>query len=131
WRRGESVRLAVLAPPCGVRAIALRTLDKAGIAWSEAFVGGGVTAVAAAALAGLALAPLARRIAPAGLIEMGPALGLPQLGASRVMLYSKVGDPAKRSALRTLSATFRSAAGNANPAKMFPFRRNEILPSCV
>ena len=111
WRRGETVRLAVLAPPCGVRAFALRALDKAGVAWSEAFVGGGVTAVAAAALAGLALAPLARRIAPAGLVDMGPALGLPRLGASKVMLHSRVSDPAKRAALRTLSATFRSAAG--------------------
>jgi len=110
WRRGETLRLATLAPPCGVRAVALRALDKAGIAWREAFVGGGVTAVAAAALAGLALAPLARRIAPPGLIDMGPALGLPRLGASKVMLHSKVSDPAKRAALRTLSATFRGAA---------------------
>ncbi|HKU06683.1 MAG TPA: LysR substrate-binding domain-containing protein [Bradyrhizobium sp.] len=111
WRRGERLRLATLAPPCGVRAIALRALDKAGIAWSEAFVGGGVTAVAAAALAGLALAPMARRIAPAGLIDMGAALGLPRLGTSKVMLHSKVSDPVKRAALRTLSATFRSVAG--------------------
>ena len=111
WRRGERLRLAVLAAPCGVRAMALRALDKAGIAWSEAFVGGGVTAVAAAALAGLALAPLARRIAPAGLTEMGPAFGLPRLGPSKVMLHAKVSDPEKRAALRTLAATFRSTAG--------------------
>src|SRR3954451_11001727 len=37
WRPGEELPLATLAPPCGVRAIALRALDKAGIAWSEAF----------------------------------------------------------------------------------------------
>ncbi len=111
WRRGEPLKLATLAPPCGVRAIALRALDKAGIGWSERFVGGGVTAVAAAALAGLALAPLARRIAPAGLIDMGPALGLPRLGTSRVMLHSRVSDPARRAALRALSATFRSGPG--------------------
>lgn len=111
WRRGETLRLAVLAPPCGVRALALRALDKTGIARSEAFVGGGVTAVAAAALAGLALAPLARRIAPAGLVDMGRALGLPRLGASKVMLHAKVSDPAKRAALRTLAATFRSTTG--------------------
>jgi len=110
WRRGETLQLATLAPPCGVRAIAMRALDKAGIAWSEAFVGGGVTAVAAAALAGLAVAPLARRIAPAGLIDIGPAHGLPRLGTSRVMLHSKVSDPAKLAALRTLAATFRSVA---------------------
>ncbi|MBR1125053.1 LysR family transcriptional regulator [Bradyrhizobium lablabi] len=110
WRSGEKLPLAILAAPCGVRAIALRALDKAGIGWSEAFVGGGVTAVVAAALAGLAVAPLARRIAPAGLIDVGPALGLPRLGASKVVLHSKVSDPAKLSALRTLAATFRSVA---------------------
>ena len=109
WRRGDSLPLATLAPPCGVRALAIRALDKAGIEWNEAFVGGGVTAVAAAALAGLAVAPLARRIAPAGMVEIGPAHGLPRLGSSRVMLHSKVGDPAKLAALRTLAATFRSA----------------------
>ncbi|KRR09016.1 LysR family transcriptional regulator, partial [Bradyrhizobium jicamae] len=52
WRRGETLPLAMLAPPCGVRALAVRALDKAGIVWSESFVGGGVTAVSAAALAG-------------------------------------------------------------------------------
>jgi len=64
--------------------------------------------VVAAALAGLAVAPLARRIAPAGLIDIGPAHGLPRLGASKVMLHSKVSDPTKLAALRTLAATFRS-----------------------
>jgi DNA-binding transcriptional LysR family regulator len=112
WHRGESLRLATLAPPCGVRAVAVRALDKAGIAWSEAFVGGGVTAVVAAALAGLAVAPLARRLAPPGTIDIGPAHGLPRLGSSKVMLHSKVGDPEKLAALRTLAATFRSVVGN-------------------
>ena len=111
WRRGEPLLLATLAPPCGVRAIAVRALDKSGIAWNETFVGGGVTAVAAAALAGLAVAPLARRIAPAGLIDIGPAARLPRLGSSKVMLHSKVSDPAKLAALRTLAATFRSVVG--------------------
>src|SRR5437763_7131274 len=111
WRRGETLPLATLAPPCGVRALAIRALDKAGIPWTESFVGGGVTAVVAAALAGLAVAPLARRIAPAGLVDIGPAGGLPRLGTSRVMLHSKVSNPAKLAALRTLAATFRSVAG--------------------
>src|SRR2546429_1204090 len=113
WRRGEALQLATLAPPCGVRAIAVRALDKAGIPWSEAFVGGGVTAVTAAALAGLAVAPLARRIAPAGLIDIGPAHGLPRLGTSKVMLRSNVSDPTKLAALRALAATFRSLAAQS------------------
>jgi hypothetical protein len=96
-----------------VRALAVRALDKAGIAWTERFVGGGVTAVTAAALAGLAVAPLARRIAPPGLVELGLADGLPRLASSRVLLHSKVSDPAKLMALRTLAATFRSVVVSA------------------
>ena len=113
WRHGEKLQVATLAPPCDVRAIALRALDKAGIGWRESFVGGGVTAVAAAALAGLAVAPLARRIAPAGLIDIGPAHGLPRLGTSKVMLRSNVSDPTKLAALRALAATFRSLAAKS------------------
>ena len=113
WRRGEQLPLATLAPPCGVRAIAVRALEKAGVEWSEVFIGGGVTAVVAAALAGLAVAPLARRIAPPGMVDIGPEHGLPRMGISKVLLHSKVGDPAKLAALRTLAATFRSAATSA------------------
>ena len=105
--------LATLAPPCGVRAIAVRALEKAGVEWSEVFIGGGVTAVVAAALAGLAVAPLARRIAPPGMLDIGPEHGLPRMGISKVLLHSKVGDPAKLAALRTLAATFRSAVTSA------------------
>lgn len=106
--KGEPLPLATLAPPCGVRAVAVRALDKAGLAWRERFVGGGVTAVVAAALAGLAIAPLARRIAPPGLVDIGPAHELPKLGSSKVMLHSKVSDPVKLAALRAVAATFRS-----------------------
>jgi DNA-binding transcriptional LysR family regulator len=110
WQRGESLRLATLAPPCGVRAIATRALDRAGVRWTEAFVGGGVSAVIAASLAGLGVAPLARRIAPPGMIDIGPQYGLPPMPTSKVMLHSKVGDPVKLGALRTLAAAFRSVA---------------------
>jgi DNA-binding transcriptional LysR family regulator len=108
WHREERLRLATLAPPCGVRALAVRALDKTAIKWSEAFVGGGVTAVIAATRAGLAVAPLARRIAPPGLVDIGPSNGLPPLGSSKVMLHSRVSDPVRLAALRTLAATFRS-----------------------
>ena len=102
-----------MAPPCGVRAIAARALDKAGIAWNEAFIGGGVTAVIAAALAGLGVAPLAQRIAPPGMVDIGPDAGLPAIAKSKVILHSKVSDPVKLAALRTLSAAFRSVTAKA------------------
>jgi DNA-binding transcriptional LysR family regulator len=109
-RRNGKLRLALLAPPCGVRALAIRALDQAKIEWTEAFVGGGVTAVSAAVISGIAIAPLAKRIAPAGSIDVGPAFGLPKLGRSKVMLYSRVSDPRSVAALRTLAAAFRSSA---------------------
>jgi DNA-binding transcriptional LysR family regulator len=109
-RSGERLRLAMLAPPCSVRAQSIRTLDKAGVPWIEAFTGGGIAAVAAAVIAGLAVAPLAARVAPPGTLDIGPALGLPALGGSTVVLYSRVSDARARAALRTLAATFRGVA---------------------
>jgi DNA-binding transcriptional LysR family regulator len=100
----------MLTPPCGVRALAVRALDSARIDWTEVFSGGGVTAVAAAIVSGIAIAPLARRVAPPGSIDVGQTLGLPRLGRSKVMLYSRVSDPRSRAALRTLAAAFRSHA---------------------
>lgn len=111
-RPGAALALATLAPPCGVRALAVRALDKAGIAWAETFVGGGVSAVIAAAQAGLAVAPLARRITPPGLVDVGETLGLPRLGRSKVILHAKVSDAAIRAALRALAAAFRGRAGS-------------------
>src|SRR5262249_52939709 len=40
----EPLRLASLAPPCGLRAIGIRALDAAKIPWTEVFVAGGVSA---------------------------------------------------------------------------------------
>ena len=107
---GEKLRLAMLAAPCGVRAHAIRVLDKAKVKWLEAFTGGGVTAVAAAISCGLAVAPLARRIAPHGALDVGRSLSLPPLGRSTVVLHSRMPDARGRAALRTLAAAFRSMA---------------------
>lgn len=104
---GAKLRLAMLTAPCGVRAHAIRVLDKARIGWMEAFTGGGVTAVAAAASAGIAVAPLADRVASPGLVDVGAALGLPALGKSRVVMYARASNAAASTALRTLTAAFR------------------------
>lgn len=109
-RPGDKLKLAMLAAPCSVRAQSIRILDKSGVSWIEAFTGGGVAAVAAAVTAGLAVAPLAARVAPAGTLDVGPALGLPALGRSTIVLLSHVSDPRARAALRTLAATFRGVA---------------------
>ncbi len=107
-RAGEPLRLANLAAPCGMRAMAVEALDAAGLPWNEVFVGGGMMAVGAAVTAGLAVAAIAARLAPPGSIEVGEALALPPLPRSRVVLRRRVKDAALQGALRTLVATFRA-----------------------
>jgi DNA-binding transcriptional LysR family regulator len=107
-RAGEPLRLATLASTCGVRATATRALDKARVPWREVFVGGGMAAVAAAVVSGLGVAPLAQRIAPPGTIDVGPALRLPELPASDVVLHSRASDPRLARALRGLAAAFKA-----------------------
>ncbi|MDI4232847.1 LysR family transcriptional regulator [Bradyrhizobium sp. Arg237L] len=106
-RQGEPLRLAALTPTCGVRNIATHALDAAGITWTEVFLGGGSSAVHAAVAAGLAIAPLSYRIAPAGTIDVGERFGLPPLPSSEVVLHSSLTDQRSRAALRALAAAFR------------------------
>lgn len=108
-RTDEPLPLATLAEPCGVRVMAGRMLDDAGVPWTEIFVGGGVAAVAAAVMAGLGVAALAPRMLPFGAIDVGPRLGLPDLPRLPVLLHSRVKDGRSLSALAALSAAFRSA----------------------
>lgn len=108
-RRGSApLPLALLAAPCGVRAAATGALDAAGIAWREAFTGGSVSSVAAAVAAGLAVAPMAAHLAPAGSVDVGPALGLPALPSAKVMLIARAADAPTRAALRELAAFLRA-----------------------
>ena len=108
-RAGEPLPLATLAEPCGVRALAGRSLDAAGIAWAEVFVGGGVAAVAAAVMAGLGVAALAPRMLPLGAVDVGARLGLPELPRLPVLLHTRNQEGRPRDALVALSAAFRSA----------------------
>ncbi len=110
FRPSAPLRLATLAPPCGVHLLASRALDAAKIKWVEAFVGGGIAAVAAAVTAGLGVAPLAARLAPPGAVDIGSSAGLPKLPRSDVMLHSRVSDPRLAGAVRTLGVAFRSAS---------------------
>jgi len=107
---GEPLRLATQAEPCSVRAMAIGTLDAAGVPWTEVFVGGGIATIGAAVSAGLAVAALARRVVPPGTIDLGSRLGLPVLPSRDVILYSKLADTRTRRALRTLGAAFAANA---------------------
>ncbi|MDX2201134.1 MAG: LysR family transcriptional regulator [Hyphomicrobiaceae bacterium] len=111
WHRGEPLPLANLSPPCGLRTLALRAIDAAGVRWVEVFSGGGVMAVGAAVTAGIAVAPLAARVAPVGAVDVTEAFGLPRLPASKVIALSRVRTAQGQAAMRVLLAGFRSAQG--------------------
>jgi DNA-binding transcriptional LysR family regulator len=108
YRPGEPLRLATQAEPCSVRSMAIAALDAAAIAWTEVFVGGGIATIGAALSAGLAVAALARRVAPPGTVDVGPLLGLPPLPAREVVLHASVSDRQARRSLQTLCAAIRS-----------------------
>jgi len=109
-RPGEPLRLATQAEPCSVRTMAIDALTTAGVAWTEVFVGGGVATTGAAVSAGLAVAALGRRVAPAGTIDVGQRLGLPTLPSRDVVLHSNVADRQTKASLKTLAATIRATA---------------------
>jgi DNA-binding transcriptional LysR family regulator len=109
---GEPLRIASLAAPCSVRAMALKTLDDAGIPWTEVFVGGGLPAVAAAVSAGLAVAPLPRRFCPPQIVDVSERLGLPKLPITEVTLYNRATGPRMQEAVRILTAALRSSSAN-------------------
>jgi DNA-binding transcriptional LysR family regulator len=113
YAEGEPLRLASLSPSCTLRAIATQVLDKAGIPWTEVFIGGGIAAIGAAISAGLAVAAMAYRVAPVEAMDVGQRHGLPRLPDFDIVLHSTLTDSASQGALRTLAAAFRS--GEVNP----------------
>ena len=107
---GEPLRLATQADPCSVRSMAVDALNKAGIAWTEVFVGGGIATIGAAVSAGLAVAALGRRVAPPGTIDVAAQLGLPPLPSRDVVLHVNRRDQQAKNSLKTLAAAIRATA---------------------
>jgi DNA-binding transcriptional LysR family regulator len=107
---GQPLPLSTQGESCSIRAAAVRALDEAGIAWTEVFIGKGAAVLGAAAAAGLAIAVLARRSAPAGTVDLGKILSLPALPSQQVVLHTALNDRRSRNALRTLAEAFQSLA---------------------
>lgn len=109
WKHvpGAPLRLASMSATCRIRSMAVRALDDAGVPWVEVFVGGSLNAVAAAVSAGLAVAVLARPVAPAGSAEVGIRYGLPSLPRTDVVLHSGASiDERAKGALRAIAASY-------------------------
>jgi DNA-binding transcriptional LysR family regulator len=111
-RVNEPLPVATMPEPCGVRIMAGHLLDQAGIPWREVFVGGGVTAVSAAVMAGLGVAALARRMLPIGAIEVGEKLNLPNLPNLPIMLHTRVRGGKPNQAVTALTAAFKSVVSD-------------------
>jgi DNA-binding transcriptional LysR family regulator len=84
---------------CSLRNAAIALLDNAHVEWNEVFIGQGAACVGAAAAAGLAVAVLAERAAPAETVDLTHKLKLPSLPARRVALHSTLRDRRSREAL--------------------------------
>lgn len=108
----EPLRIASLSAPCGVRANALKALDEAGIAWTEVFVGGGISTVGAAVMAGMAVAPMTLKGRPPRSVDVGSQLGLPSLPSVEIAVYTRVQDQAMKEAVRIFGASLRAAASS-------------------
>jgi DNA-binding transcriptional LysR family regulator len=109
-REGAPLPVAMQAAPCIVRSMTVRALDEAGVPYAEAFIGGGAPATSAAAAAGVAVAPLARQVAPQGTEDVAERLSLPPLGSRDVVLHAALSDARSRAALRGFTAAFRAGA---------------------
>jgi DNA-binding transcriptional LysR family regulator len=107
WNRASPLRLASSSPSCGIRNVAVRALDAAGIAWTETFLGCGSYGVADAVAAGLAAAVFSRMLAPRGSIDVGGRFGLPAIPSSEIVLLSSLSDRKSRAILKTLASAFR------------------------
>lgn len=83
---GDAVPLLVLDPPCTFRQAAIDTLERAGRPWRIVLASGSVSALWAAAEAGLGVVPRTALHVPAGLASAGTRLALPALPSSGVYL---------------------------------------------
>ena len=88
WIGGPGTQIARTAPiplilfdaPSLTRAVALETLDRAGLTWRIVCTSGSLSGLRAACLAGLGVTVHARGLLPEGLTELTPLAGLPELG---------------------------------------------------
>lgn len=103
----QPVPLVTLGIPCGVRAAAVRELDRVRRPWRETFIGGGCAALVAAVQAGLGIAPMGAT-ASGHLPDLGDLYGLPHLPASEVVLLGRAGTPEAAAAIRAVERCLRT-----------------------
>lgn len=105
-RSDVPVPLVLQPEPCNLRAMALRALESADIAWREVFVGTGATAVGAAVEAGIGVGLLAQSAVPAGVRQVR-SRSLPELPKLDVVMISTVTGDHANAVLRRITGAFR------------------------
>ncbi|AAK89580.1 LysR family transcriptional regulator [Agrobacterium tumefaciens] len=105
-RSDVPVPLVLQPEPCNLRAMALRALESADIAWREVFVGTGATAVGAAVEAGIGVGLLAQSAAPASVRQVR-SRSLPELPKLDVVMISTVTGDHANAVLRRITGAFR------------------------
>lgn len=85
---GGPVKLVALAPPCGMRALAVSALQRAGRQVVPVFTSGSLLGLLAAVEAGLGVAVLGYESLRPGLRVLGRREGLPDLGHSTIALVA-------------------------------------------
>lgn len=109
WSREDVLPLLLLESPCTFRQAAIDALDRAGIRWRVAMSSGSVSAVWAAAEAGLGVTARTRVHAPAGVMDVGGPLKLPAMKPASLYLLDGRGPPT--AAAEHLSSMVRASFG--------------------
>lgn len=104
------VPLLVLDPPCGFRRSAIESLDRVGRPWRIVLSSGSVSALWAAAAAGLGVVPRTALHVPPGLLPVADSWGLPPLPSTGIHLMDR-GATAPES-VRHLAHVVREVVGD-------------------
>ncbi|MET0255668.1 MAG: LysR substrate-binding domain-containing protein [Luteibacter sp.] len=108
---GRPVPLLVLDSPCTFRQAAIEALDRAGRSWRIVLASGSVSALWAAAEAGLGVVPRTTLHVPTGLVSLGETASLPALPPTGIYLLDR--GTGKPDAAVHLARVVREVVGDA------------------
>jgi DNA-binding transcriptional LysR family regulator len=114
---GLPLPLLLYPPPSLTRAKAIETLEKTRRAWRIAFTSGSLSALTAAARAGLGLLPHSAKLMPQGLAVIASGQGLPRLPDIEVVI---LGPSGKNPVSEALTAVILQWASQASTRAPFP-----------
>jgi DNA-binding transcriptional LysR family regulator len=113
---GTALPLLLYPAPSLTRAKAVEALEKAKRGWRIAFTSGSLSALTAAARAGLGLMPHSARLLPPGLAVIAPGRGLPRLPDIEFVILGPSGRNPVSEALTAVILQWASHASTRAPA---------------